>query len=171
MGSEMCIRDSTRIGNTASNSVWWMADSSVVALAGEGRMSVGSLIVSISGSHGSVTKLLSIDVPTISSASPVNIAFSAGRAISLYGHNFGTNDMSVRTSFSTVCSCSTWTSDSSLRCQSSVRSVASLLRESTQDADLDYYVFVDGSNASWTCLLYTSPSPRDRTRSRMPSSA
>ena len=24
---------------------------------------------------------------------------------------------------------------------------------------------------SWDCLLYTSPSPRDRTRSRMPSSA
>ena len=23
----------------------------------------------------------------------------------------------------------------------------------------------------WSCLLYTSPSPRDRTRSRMPSSA
>ena len=23
----------------------------------------------------------------------------------------------------------------------------------------------------WLCLLYTSPSPRDRTRSRMPSSA
>ena len=29
----------------------------------------------------------------------------------------------------------------------------------------------DASNASRTCLLYTSPSPRDRTRSRMPSSA
>jgi hypothetical protein len=26
-------------------------------------------------------------------------------------------------------------------------------------------------NAAYTCLLYTSPSPRDRTRSRMPSSA
>ena len=26
-------------------------------------------------------------------------------------------------------------------------------------------------NLSLTCLLYTSPSPRDRTRSRMPSSA
>ena len=25
--------------------------------------------------------------------------------------------------------------------------------------------------AYWDCLLYTSPSPRDRTRSRMPSSA
>ena len=24
---------------------------------------------------------------------------------------------------------------------------------------------------AWLCLLYTSPSPRDRTRSRMPSSA
>ena len=27
------------------------------------------------------------------------------------------------------------------------------------------------TNYAWTCLLYTSPSPRDRTRSRMPSSA
>ena len=26
-------------------------------------------------------------------------------------------------------------------------------------------------NRNYTCLLYTSPSPRDRTRSRMPSSA
>ena len=29
----------------------------------------------------------------------------------------------------------------------------------------------DGSNDVYGCLLYTSPSPRDRTRSRMPSSA
>ena len=28
-----------------------------------------------------------------------------------------------------------------------------------------------GLHRLWTCLLYTSPSPRDRTRSRMPSSA
>ena len=37
------------------------------------------------------------------------------------------------------------------------------------------YVIFDGRIASskkaWACLLYTSPSPRDRTRSRMPSSA
>ena len=26
-------------------------------------------------------------------------------------------------------------------------------------------------DSAWNCLLYTSPSPRDRTRSRMPSSA
>ena len=30
---------------------------------------------------------------------------------------------------------------------------------------------VDMGDMSQTCLLYTSPSPRDRTRSRMPSSA
>ena len=30
---------------------------------------------------------------------------------------------------------------------------------------------VQNKDGSWTCLLYTSPSPRDRTRSRMPSSA
>ena len=38
----------------------------------------------------------------------------------------------------------------------------------------DDYAVIDGKlNISWTniCLLYTSPSPRDRTRSRMPSSA
>ena len=28
-----------------------------------------------------------------------------------------------------------------------------------------------GPGSQYTCLLYTSPSPRDRTRSRMPSSA
>ena len=33
-------------------------------------------------------------------------------------------------------------------------------------------IFEDmGNNVSYVCLLYTSPSPRDRTRSRMPSSA
>ena len=35
-------------------------------------------------------------------------------------------------------------------------------------------VFVDASAETWTldpCLLYTSPSPRDRQKSRMPSSA
>ena len=29
----------------------------------------------------------------------------------------------------------------------------------------------NGAQSNLTCLLYTSPSPRDRTRSRMPSSA
>ena len=32
-------------------------------------------------------------------------------------------------------------------------------------------IMMGGSGSLWDCLLYTSPSPRDRTRSRMPSSA
>src|SRR5664280_2787241 len=32
-------------------------------------------------------------------------------------------------------------------------------------------ILLSPSNLSLSCLLYTSPSPRDRTRSRMPSSA
>ena len=32
-------------------------------------------------------------------------------------------------------------------------------------------VFTDSRERNFACLLYTSPSPRDRTRSRMPSSA
>ena len=41
-------------------------------------------------------------------------------------------------------------------------------------ANVDYLVpdrVVDGYGLTAPCLLYTSPSPRDRTRSRMPSSA
>jgi len=41
---------------------------------------------------------------------------------------------------------------------------------------LEYAYALAGNNAAYVlmssyCLLYTSPSPRDRTRSRMPSSA
>ena len=32
-------------------------------------------------------------------------------------------------------------------------------------------VYTKGASNSFTCLLYTSPSPRDRQKSRMPSSA
>ena len=38
------------------------------------------------------------------------------------------------------------------------------------DADAGFVVLLDGALYA-SCLLYTSPSPRDRTRSRMPSSA
>ena len=40
---------------------------------------------------------------------------------------------------------------------------------STESTDF-VWTFPDGSTST-ACLLYTSPSPRDRTRSRMPSSA
>ena len=33
------------------------------------------------------------------------------------------------------------------------------------------YIEIEDDGDGMTCLLYTSPSPRDRTRSRMPSSA
>ena len=36
---------------------------------------------------------------------------------------------------------------------------------------LRYSEFINGCKKANICLLYTSPSPRDRTRSRMPSSA
>ena len=63
--------------------------------------------------------------------------------------------------------------------------LAGALREFGQEAEgmtvtqeaLDYYEKhpADGKGLlrahQWLCLLYTSPSPRDRTRSRMPSSA
>ena len=35
---------------------------------------------------------------------------------------------------------------------------------------VDQFAFTS-NNITYACLLYTSPSPRDRTRSRMPSSA
>ena len=35
----------------------------------------------------------------------------------------------------------------------------------------DVYSFRVDSSLTWSCLLYTSPSPRDKRQSRMPSSA
>ena len=45
--------------------------------------------------------------------------------------------------------------------RAAMRALAGTFREETEDA----------LGRRWYCLLYTSPSPRDRTRSRMPSSA
>ena len=41
----------------------------------------------------------------------------------------------------------------------------------SQGAEILHIVDLDGAVEGKPCLLYTSPSPRDRTRSRMPSSA
>ena len=42
----------------------------------------------------------------------------------------------------------------------------------SDDCDSEYQVFIISNNTSmWICLLYTSPSPRDLSTSRMPSSA
>jgi len=51
-----------------------------------------------------------------------------------------------------------------------------MLNAITYELGLDFYDlisinFVGGPTDVGLCLLYTSPSPRDRTRSRMPSSA
>ena len=43
--------------------------------------------------------------------------------------------------------------------------------ETLQTTMIVFAVVVVMSLVLWGCLLYTSPSPRDRTRSRMPSSA
>ena len=51
----------------------------------------------------------------------------------------------------------------------SVRNLTSFGAFVEIESGIDGLVHV--SDMSWTCLLYTSPSPRDRTRSRMPSSA
>ena len=54
------------------------------------------------------------------------------------------------------------------------RSIELALRQSAELTGADRtYVFLlsDSGTQISNCLLYTSPSPRDRTRSRMPSSA
>jgi len=57
--------------------------------------------------------------------------------------------------------------------------IGGLAADATPDATADYVMTLDATDSTHkkalintlTCLLYTSPSPRDRTRSRMPSSA
>ena len=51
--------------------------------------------------------------------------------------------------------------------------VNSLPKQLVVIGDSSVYGWGDNEGGGWceSCLLYTSPSPRDRTRSRMPSSA
>ena len=44
-------------------------------------------------------------------------------------------------------------------------------RDFTFESTTDRYGWNQDADGSWTCLLYTSPSPRDRQKSRIPSSA
>ena len=44
-------------------------------------------------------------------------------------------------------------------------------RERSENPELSYEISMQPFHAFKPCLLYTSPSPRDRVRSRMPSSA
>ena len=48
--------------------------------------------------------------------------------------------------------------------------IRELLSEILRDEGHDI-ILAENAGAARACLLYTSPSPRDRTRSRMPSSA
>ena len=54
-----------------------------------------------------------------------------------------------------------------------VRRIAKDIVDVRRDLEVDVAIVVGGGNIwrGMSCLLYTSPSPRDRTRSRMPSSA
>ena len=49
--------------------------------------------------------------------------------------------------------------------------VAAIEYDPNRSAFIGLIKFEDGEKRYIICLLYTSPSPRDRTRSRMPSSA
>ena len=48
---------------------------------------------------------------------------------------------------------------------------AKFLDKLSDERDVDLSLRRGGSSLPWTCLLYTSPSPRDLSTSRMPSSA
>ena len=46
-----------------------------------------------------------------------------------------------------------------------------VITDNENTSETNAIVFVANADLDGNCLLYTSPSPRDRTRSRMPSSA
>ena len=68
-----------------------------------------------------------------------------------------------------------WVQETERLCPSSLAFNAYVELEEMIVADTDLAVTYKrvprGKSSYCTCLLYTSPSPRDRTRSRMPSSA
>ena len=64
-----------------------------------------------------------------------------------------------------------WQTDNEYGCHDTIISYSQAAASAFRIWLKDKYKTVNMLNALWGCLLYTSPSPRDRTRSRMPSSA
>ena len=59
-----------------------------------------------------------------------------------------------------------------IKCISPIDGSVYAERQTLSRRDADAAVIrANTAQKEWNCLLYTSPSPRDRTRSRMPSSA
>ena len=60
-----------------------------------------------------------------------------------------------------------------IQCQGSTMNLTPYIQYSNswKDPFERHYMEPQYNMSDYTCLLYTSPSPRDRTRSRMPSSA
>ena len=54
-------------------------------------------------------------------------------------------------------------------CKDNKEDIVKILKEWTNQKDIDVIITTGGTGL--TCLLYTSPSPRDNKASRMPSSA
>ena len=63
-----------------------------------------------------------------------------------------------------------WEIDSWIQ-QTSSTSGLDYVQSTTKDTSITIAVGSSSASVSWVCLLYTSPSPRDATLSRMPSSA
>ena len=62
-----------------------------------------------------------------------------------------------------------WTSEQKQEIENSRINTTKFMMKTLKDLRINPKVIINGSAIG--CLLYTSPSPRDRTRSRMPSSA
>ena len=78
---------------------------------------------------------------------------------------FGNCDPKNKKNYRTRCSALIKTTDENILIDTSPDLRQQLLRHKIKKIDKVFYSHMHA------CLLYTSPSPRDRTRSRMPSSA
>ena len=95
------------------------------------------------------------------------------RAVLLILLMFGMSIAPVASTDSTISTSTTWSGTVVLSGNVTVDSSSTLILEPGTIVDAQtYWLQIDGVlEASDSCLLFTSPSPRDRTRSRMPSSA
>ena len=157
MGSEMCIRDSV-VG--------------VHEDGDNGFRSGSAYVFTRSGTTWSQQAKLTANDPAFFDEFGFSVAISGNSiVVSAYGDDDGGN--SVGSAYVFTRSGTSWTQQARLTANDAAEDdnfgVSVAISDDTivVGAHLDD----DGGNSSGSCLLYTSPSPRDLSTSRMPSSA
>ena len=164
------LTSSARLSRTGCEATEWVSETSMRCRVGYGSQGTRQVVMTVGQRSGSVSQAWSVDVDAISRTRRANRAGTGSASVTVHGAGMGIVRLTAtgRTG-PTGSEATSWESETSMRCSvghGSGLSWRMVMTVGSRGGSTSQAWSADGG-----CLLYTSPSPRDRQKSRMPSSA